>query len=381
MASNGWRYIASRLNGDGTETFLHMDVPLTDVDVSDSLSAPGSINATISPEIATLKDNVGDPLFLEWSTALYAEKDGDIRAGAIVSHCNFEGPQWGLESTGFVGYSKDMPYTGSGQYWVKTDTLDIYRAIWAHIQSNSGSDIGLTFDQRKSGLLVGSELHSEQYDPEGGSGGLTLQSQAYKLAYYQDHDLQSNLDSLASETPFDYRERHQWSADGTITHRIDFGVPTLGRRRNDLRFALGENIFEIPAVTRAGEDYASEVYFLGAGEGARTIRGHATAPRGRLRRVAIRTDSSVRRTDQANHLAAADLQWRQRLEDLSEITALDHEHAPLGSYDLGDEIYIQGRAGWIDDIGAWYRITGISIKPEDSSASTLQVLRSDRNPG
>lgn len=381
MATTGWRYIASRLNGDGTETFLHMDLPLTEVEVSDALSAPGAVNATISPETASLKTPDGDPLFLEWSTALYAEKDGDIRGGGIVTHCSFEGPKWGVESTGFTGYAKDMPYTGNGEYYVKTDTLDIYRDIWAHIQAQDGSNIGLTFDQTKSGLLVGSELHSEQYDPEGGSGGLTLQSQAYKLAYYQDEDLQSNLDALASETPFDYHERHYWTADGTIAHHIDFGVPTIGRRRNDLRFALGENVFTIPTVTRAGEDYASEVYVLGAGEGARTVRGHAVVPRSRLRRVAIRADSSIRRTDRANRLAAQDLQWRQRLDALSELVVRDTPHAPLGSYGLGDEIYVQGRAGWIDEVGSWYRITGLSIRPEDSSSTTLQVLRSDRNPG
>lgn len=381
MSRTGWRYIASRLNGDGTETFLNMDLPLTEVEVTDALSAPGAINAKISPEVASLKDVDGNPLFVEWSTALYAEKDGDIRAGAIVNHCNFAGPEWGVETTGFVGYSKDLPYTGAGQNWVKTDTLDIYRAIWGHIQANDGGDIGLTFADTKSGLLVGSELHSEQYDPEGGSGGLTLQSQAYKLAFYQDHDLQSNLDGLATETPFDYREHHRWAPDGTITHSVEFGVPTLGRRRNDLRFSLGENIFTAPSITRAGEDYASEEYVLGAGEGARMIRGHAVVPRSRLRRVAIKTDSSIRRVDKANRIAAGDLQWRQRLDDLSEVVVRDHPHAPVGSYEIGDEIYIQGRDGWIRDVASWYRITSVSTRPDDSSSAILQVLRSDRNPG
>jgi hypothetical protein len=372
--SSGWRYIAERLNGDGTGTLLDLDVPLNDVDITDTLSDVSGLNANITPEIKRLIADDGKPLFEEWSTALYAEKDGQIRAGGILVHSSFQDATWSAECVGFLGYGKDMPYTGGGQFFVEEDTLDIARFIWDHIQSQNGGNIGLEFDQRKSGVKVGSKLTSDQYDPEGGPGGLTLESQAYKLAYYQDHDLLSNFDDLATETPFHYHERHYWNGE-TIKHHVDF--PTRIQMRNDLRFALGENIIASPSVSLNGDDYASETYLLGAGEGARTIRGHASLPRKRLRRVAIRTDPSVRRLNAANNRAMNDLAWRRNLEDLTEITHLDHPNAAVGAVAVGDLIYIQGDLDWLGQVASWYRVDSIRYSP-GAPQQTLSVTRADK---
>lgn len=374
--SRDWRFIASRLNGDGTETFLDWDVPLIDPQITDSLSAPNGLSGRIAPELKRLVGSDGLPLFREWSTALYAEQDGQIHGGGILAHSGFDGASWDLECVGFVGYLKDMPYTGAGEKFVETDTLDIVRHIWSHVQAQDGGNLGMTLDPKKSGLLVGSELASEEYDPEGGAGGLTLQTQAYKLAWYQDHDLQSNLDGLAADTPFDYHERHFWEGD-TIRHHLDFGVPTIGRRREDLRFVVGENIFVRPAVDRPGEDYASEVYALGAGEGATMIRGRAIRSRDRLRRVAIVSDSSMRRTYRANSLAQAELAWRHQLDDFTTVILRDHPHAPIGSVGVGDEIYIGGDTGWLE-IGGWCRVLSRTLRPDSAGVMELNVARTDR---
>lgn len=375
-ARSDWRYIAQRLNGDGTATFLDFDVPLMDVEIEDVLSGPNGLSGTISPELARLKGSDGLPLFEEWSTAIYAENGGEIRGGGILTHSGFEGKSWGLECSGFIGYAKEMPYTGGGANWVQTDTLDIFRAIWDHIQGEPGGDIGLEFSSAKSGVLVGSELASEDYDPEGGSGGLTLQSQAYKLAYYADHNLESNLNDLAEQSPFDYVESHYWVGE-EIAHKIDFGVPTVGRRRDDLRFVIGENVFVKPQIDRAGEDYADEVYALGAGEGAKMIRGRATRPRRRLRRVAVISNSSMRRVSQANAAAEREVAWRMNLDDLSSIVVRDTPHAPVGSFNVGDEIYLEGETGWIE-VGGWFRILTRSIKPGEPGIMELSLARTDR---
>jgi hypothetical protein len=269
-----------------------------------------------------------------------------------------------------------MPYTGGGRFFIKTDTLDIVRAIGDHVQTQDTGNIGLQFGSEKSGILVGSSLTADQYDPEGPGEGLTLESQAYKLAYYQDFDLLSNIDGLAQDSPFDYHERHQWEGD-TLAHYLDFGVPNLGRRRNDLRFVVGENIFMTPGYDRLGDDYANEVIFLGAGEGAATIRGHASSPRDRLRRIAVVSDPSVRNLGRANRMADAELKWRKALGDITSLTLRDHPHAPVGSVGIGDEIYVQGTVGWVT-FNTWCKVISRVIHPDKPGAMELTLVRSDR---
>lgn len=372
---SSWRFIAERLNGDGTATQLDGDLPLTGVSITETESDVNALEASVIPELKRLIGPDRKPLLEEWSTAIYAEKDGEIRGGGILAHSAFTGPTWELECVGFLGYGKDMPYTGSGNFFIYEDTLDIARFIWDHIQSQEGGDIGLEFDQRKSGILVGKSLTSQEYDPVGGAGGLTLESQAYKLAYYQDLDLLSNFDDLATQTPFHYRERHYWE-DGVIKHFVDLPL-VLPNLRTDLRFAIGENVIAHPSITLEGDDYASESYLLGAGEGARTIRGHATYPRTRLRRVAVKSDASVRTVSLANGLAGNDLVWRRNLEDLSEIDIIDHPHAPIGAVAAGDAIYLQGHVDWLGDIGAWYKVTSVKTTP-GSSTQSFSVTRFDK---
>src|SRR5687768_18271789 len=123
MAERAWRYIAARVNGDGTEDFLDWEVPLIDAEITDVLSGISSITGKIAPEIARLKNADGTPLFREWETALYAEHDGEIRGGGILTNSGFNGATWDCEFSGFIGYWKDMPYTGNGAYYVETDTL------------------------------------------------------------------------------------------------------------------------------------------------------------------------------------------------------------------------------------------------------------------
>lgn len=372
-----WRYTAWRLLGDGTATALDLDVPLADVEIQDVLSGVNGLSGTIAPEYTRLKDSDGMPILDErFCTAIFAESQGHIYGGGILTHSGFDKGKWSLECSGYLGYWQDMPYTGAGQFFIKTDTLDIVRHIIDHVQDQSGGDLALIADSLKSGVKVGEDLESEEYDPEGGPGGLTLETQAYKLAWYQDHDLASNIDGLAQDTPFDYHERHVWDGD-EIKHHLDFGVPNIGRRRNDLRFVVGENIFAVPGTERDGLEYASEVYVLGAGEGARMRRGHSFTPRVGLRRVAVVSDSSIRRTYRANNIARAELKRRQNLENITSVVVRQHKHAEIGSVSVGDEIYVEGETGWIE-IGSWHRVVSRTIRPDAPGAMELEIVRTDR---
>lgn len=379
----GWRYFATRLNGDGTETLVDMDLPIEDVTIEDVLSGDQALNGKIDPAYTRLLGPDGKPILREWRTGLYAENDGDIRFGGILTNSGFDGPEWSLETTGFTSYLRDMPYTGAGYKGVKVDPLDVVRVIYGHVQSQPGGNIGLSVAKTTTGgkVVIGSALAADQYDPETGGGlnGLTLESQAYKLNIYTNHNLASDVDDLASLTPFDYHERHVWNADGTIGHFLDLGYPKIGRKRDDLRFIFGVNIFEPPSVERDGSIYASGTLVLGAGDGSqakRALRETPTRPDG-LRRIAVVVDDTLKTDRACANRADAENQWRARIDDMDSIIVANHPNAPLGAVQVGDTIRVEGRGEW-QDYDMEVRVLGIAYQPANGGVAEYTIARTDK---
>ena len=375
----GWRYFATRLNGDGTETLIHADLPMEEVTIDDVLSGHNAISGKFEPVFKTLLAADGQPLLREYSTAIYAENDGDIRGGGILTHSGFEGPSWAVEATGFTGYAIDLPYVDSGYKGIKVDPIDVARVIWTHIQSKPGGDIGLEFapTTTKGKVSIGTELRQVEFDTQ--SGPISFESGPYKLNWYTNHNLASDFDNLAAETPFDYHERHFWDGD-TIRHRVDIGYPKIGRRRDELRFVYGVNVFDAPSMDRDGALYASGSMVLGAGEGAgmiMSLRERPRTPDGRLRRIAVVVDDTIKSKTSANKRADAENQWRARLEDIESFVVRDHPNAPLGAVQVGDEIRIEGQGDWID-LDMWVRVLGISVQPATGNVAEYTVARTDK---
>lgn len=205
---------------------------------------------------------------------------------------------------------------------------------------------------------------------------LVLEYDAYKLNWYTNHDLSSDVSNLAQATPFDWHLIHYWQ-DEEIRHHIRLGYPKIGRRLVDERFVIGENIHVIPSVERDGTEYANEVLVLGAGEGSSMIMGRAFRDDGRVRRVAVVSDPSITTLTWAIARAEEELKWRINLENIAEIVLLNHPHAPIGSVSLGDEILVEGETGWVD-LEVWCRVVGRRLDPDNSDAVTLTLVRSDR---
>lgn len=375
----GWRYFATRLNGDGTETLLHPDLPIEDVTVEDVLSGHNALSGKLTPVYKSLLAADGEPLFKEYSTAIYAENDGDIRGGGILTDSGFDGPEWTVEATGFTGYAIDLPYVDGGYKGIRVDPIDVARVIWSHIQSKPGGDIGLEFDATttKGKVSIGTELRQVEFDTQ--SGPISFEAGPYKLNWYSNHNLASDFDNLAAETPFDYHERHYWDGD-TIRHHVDIGYPKLGRRREDLRFVYGVNVFDPASLARAGAMYASGTMVLGAGEGAAMImslRERPKTPGGRLRRIAVVVDDTIKSKGAADKRAEAENQWRARLDDVESVVVQDHPNAPLGAVNIGDEIRIEGKGDWIG-IDMWVRVLGIAFQPANGNIAEYTIARTDK---
>lgn len=378
MQRRGWKYIATRLNGDGTETLLDPDVGLEEVQIENVLSGDDSISGKISPALKKYVDSGGRPLFKPWSTALYAESDGSIRAGGIMTGGSFDGSEGSLEFTGFTGYLRDLPYTGSGYAGIQVDPATVVGVIWNHAQSQPGGNIGVTIPAWSTGIKIGTKLEQVEFDTQ--SGPVSFESGPVKLNWYSTFDLAGKIDDLANENSFDYRERHFWKPDGSIGHEIEFKHPSIGRKRNDLRFTFGVNIFDRPSTVWAGDEYATGVMVLGAGEGASGIKSlnePGRKPGDPLRRIAIVQDDTIKSRKNADSRAKAEMQWRKSLDDISEIIVRNHPDAPLGAAQVGDTINLGGRTDW-GDVSITARILAIAYEPENGNVARYTVARTDK---
>lgn len=369
-----WRYLAYRLNGDGTESLLTGDVPLSGPTLREDLSGPGEIRGNITPEIARLRTSKGEPIFEPWSTAIYAEKDGHLRAGGILAGFKEKGPNLSLSCVGFTGYLQGQPYNGVRSE-VNVDPLDMARHLWQHKQAMKNGNIGLLLDSTKSPVRIGSELERVEFKTEAGEE-VSFDAGPYTLQWWKTHDMGREFDDLAASTPFDYRVTHEWDGE-KIIHRLRLGYPKLGRRQHDLRFMVGENVFTTPEIDYDGDDFASEVVVLGAGEGRKMIRGTAPRVTNRLHRAVVVQDKTLTSKKAADALAARELAVRLGEADVSQIVVPDHEHARIGTYDVGDEILLQSRDGWTEELNLWVRILAITTTPEKNH-STLSVARVEK---
>lgn len=365
------RYIASRLNGDGTETFLDYDLQLQDVEITTTLSGADSVNFSVTPEIADMKKN-GQSIFVPWSTAVYAEQDGAIRGGAIVVDMTEEGQTIQGETIGFTGYANGMPYNGD-KVFRSADPADVFRHIWQHLQSFRDGNLGITVDSTKTRTRVGVSQSVLDIALSGNSAG----DEALVYGWWQTLDLGSEISNLMNDTPMDYRMGLSWNGNQIAKH-IHLGYPKLGVRKQNLRFMVGENIFVHPQISFEGDDYASDIWAFGAGEGRKMIKSlNERNDIGRLRRVVVVQDKSLRTAQQVYGLANREKNKRTASQDISQVVVQDHPHARVGSFTVGDEILIQSETGWSTGLYMWVRILQIKWNPS-TGVSTLDVVRSDK---
>ena len=369
-----WRYLLQRFNGNGWGDFLHTELPLRDVSITLGVNSTDELTAKVSPALASLRGDDGLPLFDEWGTAVWAENDGDIRGGGVLTTSQLAGPEWSLRCIGLAGYPYGMPYTGSGYLGVEVDPMDTWRAAWDHMQTQPGGNLELQISAVKSGLKVGTKLEQIEYDTE--SGPISFESGPIKMNWYDTHDLGDFIADLATATPFEYREKHWWEGS-EIKHALEAGYPRLGRRLTDMRFALGENILASPTIDRDGSKYASDALVLGAGNGRTMIKGYAHNDTGKIRRVVLEEKKSLKTIASANSRAQALVKAALVSGSVSSVILRNHSHAPVTAIKPGDEIPLNLSDDWTDQL-LWCRVNSIQLNPDASDDATLSVVRSDQ---
>lgn len=368
-----WRYLAQRTR---TGEWLDWDLPLSEVQITYALSGPPGLNATISPEVARLIGEDGHPILSEWATTIYAEADGQIRFGGVLVHSSYgDDGGWQLECMGFSGYPTGIPYLGSYTE-DSVDPLDVVREIWDHVQTHDGGkgDLGVVVDDTSSPVRIGKVQKHIPLTTEDAS--VDSNPQPYVLVWWEAKDCGQEIDALAKQAPFDYLEEHAWDGD-EVTHRLRLGYPRFGRKRDDLRFMQGENIAVLPSPEVQGDEFANEVYGIGAGEGSKALKTSVTENDGKLRRVHVFHNSGVDKKDRLDMLSREQLKIRNPMLQLADVQIIDHPNAPLGSWRVGDDILVQGEIPWRGEFSLWCRVVSATFAPEDPGQATLQLARSD----
>ena len=200
----------------------------------------------------------------------------------------------------------------------------------------------------------------------------------YELDWWNSTDIGQEISSIQAEAIFDFRERHFWDDPKTknaVRHQLLFGVPRVGARRMDLRFAEGENIVVPTQVTRDGSTYANNIIGLGAGQGRKTLRTSIELDDNRIRRTLVYTDQTIK--------SAARLQSRilkvaasvKVLDTPTTVVVINHDNARFGTFIPGDDILIRLASGW-RNAQIWARITAMTQDPT-TNQMTLTLARSD----
>jgi hypothetical protein len=395
VPASSWQYYALNIL---TGEWLHRDLPLRDVQLTETLSGPGAISATLDPDTATLKTADGSPILDEWSTLIVAEADGQVRCAGILANSTLTGPTFSLDCVGFANYptgqilEDTLSWSGNASLAAGghgVDPLTVVRALWANLQSKPDANLGVVVDATTSPYRLGAFTNASSDDvPIDRVWGTTdkLPTPAkgktltwyYALNWWDNVDIGAVIDGFVKQAPFDYREDAEWSTNAreAVTLRLRMGSPRLGTRKSDLRFAEGENVTEVVTVTRSGDDYANYVYALGAGEGQAQIRTAASKRDGRLRRMGKLTDGSKTSADSLKAAATQQLNLSNKLVNVTGFKVTDHPNARIGSYEVGDDVLIETHVGW-QPTTLWVRITAATISPETGEVA-ITCSRSDR---
>lgn len=349
-----WRYWTQHpLTGQQ----LHPALPLTGVEFGNELNGPGTLRGTLAPRFV----NANASTLLPGKALIYAEADGYLRWGGLIWDIAATDGEYEIEAAGWSSYLTAR-YDSHGELnargpYTNTDPCKIIRDVWAYAQEQPDGNLGVVVDATTSTQKVGTP------------------AEPWHSYWYETPNLGDHLDDLVSEEGApQYTNTCRYLANGSVERRMRIGYPRLGARRTDLMFATGVNIIDAPPVRYSGGDFANVVLATGSGEGTATRRAEAPSRDGGLRMETVLALPAVNGNDTLGRRAAAELQRRRVMGEVEEITVRDHPNAPLGAWQIGDDVPVTVNNQWVSWSG-WARIVADSYRPSESPDQAVLTLK------
>src|SRR5690606_16713462 len=134
---------------------------------------------------------------------------------------------------------------------------------------------------------------------------------------------------------------------------------------------------EIPEESLVEEGYAGYVRVLGAGEGREKVDSKVLgSPTGRLRRVAVIVDDTIKRESAAVARARKERKRRLGVREITTLVVRDHPDARIGTWDGGDAIGVVAREEW-SDVDMWVRVVESRIGAESGALAQHYVVAAE----
>ncbi|MCX4858319.1 hypothetical protein [Streptomyces canus] len=327
-----------------TGQVLAWDLPLSDVSYGPELNGPGSLQATLEPHLAHVLGSMIDP----GNTFIFAERHSKLMWGGLIWRAEPEGGRYPIEAAGFGSYLNkrhDMHgnLDGRGPY-TYGDPCKVIRDVWGYCQAQADGNLGVVVDSATSKATIGT--------PE----------EPYASTWWESRALADIVaDAVAVFGGPEWTEQVAW-VGGLPERRIRLGWPRLGTRRTDVSFTTGVNIADLQPVIYDGDSYAQVVAALGSGEGQARLRAIDAVRDGRLRLEDVLDLPTVKGKDQLAAKARAGRIARQKRGSIEQVDIIDHPAARFGSFQVGDDVWVQVHDEWTDYDG-WARVTAWTLTP------------------
>lgn len=282
-----------------------------------------------------------------------------IVACSIVTECKIDRKTGDmiLETTGFMGYPKGIPWLENFNP-IAVDPFEVIQRVWAHCQSYINANLGVQVLPAVSGTQM---LPGYAYD----GNILAFDFFALFIRAVDFGDCGDQIVSLARDLPIDMVEEASWNADRTeLTKVLRLAYPYGGLKQEHLSFRLGDNVIDAEYADDLDTEPATDVIVRSWAPGRVINTSISNADMTRARRIIMEEDANINSTERAAALAKRRLQKRNVPKSFQKITIdPSHINAPFGSWWLGDSIRVQARDyPWVGDIDEWHRIVSINIK-------------------
>lgn len=388
-----WRYYAQRAV---SKAWLDTNAQLADVDLTWGLSGPNSGKAVVPAGLtANPFAEDGQLLWGKWNTMLYAEEDGKLMWVGICSAVWPDGGDLKLEFVGFSGWLQRVPFLGDYSSW-QVNVFDVVRMYINYaVNATKPYNLDIIPSTNKSAFVVGDIKPPAEPEPPARAKGQTMDayqnSAAYKrwetadqawkdtygdyakysLGWWEGQYVGEEIDQLAKELDFEYRERVTWFDRNRLIPRFYFDMADdMVRRRDDIAFIDGMNLAKPIAPKDGNEPFANHIIGLGAGEGRSMVRVTAGTNDGRLYQAQFVNYKAVRQTSRLRSLVNADLRTYANKEyDIDRVVVWDVEgFSSISTLATGDEVKVQSRETE-PAIDTWRRVIEIQRSPEQPYAT------------